>query len=75
MKHGVAAALGMSVLLGPGLAMAQDAGLTFAQVKSEYRQMSPVHIAKCDHDGNGVYTRTEMLCVSSIYQQFYLDGN
>ena len=30
--------------------------------------MSPVHIEKCDHDGDGIYTRTELLCVSGIYQ-------
>jgi hypothetical protein len=47
--------------------------LTLAQVERQYRRMAEVHILKCDRDGNETFTRTEMLCVSSIYQQMYLD--
>lgn len=54
--------------------VAQDTGLTQAQVQAKYPRMSPVHIKKCDRNGDGVYTRTEMLCVSSIYQQMYLNN-
>ena len=54
-------------------ALAQTSGLTLDQVERKYPRMSPVHIEKCDHDGNGIYTRTELLCVSGIYQQMYLD--
>jgi hypothetical protein len=65
------ALLFLSLPLAP--ALAQTAGLTLAQVERKYPRMSPVHIKKCDHDGNGIYTRIEMLCVSGIYQQMYLD--
>ena len=34
--------------------------------------MKAVHIEKCDRDGDGIYTRTEMLCVASIYQAMYI---
>jgi hypothetical protein len=52
-------------------AFAQE--LTLAQVERKYRGMAEVHILKCDYDGNRLFTRTEMLCVSGIYQQMYLD--
>jgi hypothetical protein len=54
-------------------AFAQAQGLTLEQVERKYPRMSYVHINKCDYDGNGIFTRTEMLCVSGIYQQMYLD--
>ena len=34
--------------------------------------MKAVHIQKCDRDGDGIYTQTEMLCVASIYQAMYI---
>ena len=55
------------------MALAQAAGLTLEQVEHKYPRMSPVHIRKCDYNGDGIYTRTELLCVSGIYQQMYLD--
>jgi hypothetical protein len=63
------------LLLAPlaGPLLAQEQGLTLAQVERKYRQMNEVHILKCDYDGNELFTRTEMLCVSGIYQQMYLD--
>lgn len=67
-----AAALVLAATLAPA-AFAQSEGLTLAQVEQKYRTMSPVHILKCDYDGNQIFTRTEMLCVSGIYQQMYLD--
>ncbi len=42
-------------------------------MKRKYRKMNEVHILKCDRDGDLTFTRTEMLCVSSIYQAMYLD--
>jgi hypothetical protein len=47
--------------------------LTLTQVERKYRGMAEVHILKCDHDGNELFTRTELLCVSGIYQAMYLD--
>jgi hypothetical protein len=65
------------LLLAPlaGPLLAQEQGLTLAQVERKYRQMNEVHILKCDYDGNQIFTRTEMLCVQSIYRSFYLDRN
>ena len=54
-------------------AVAQQATLSLAQIERKYRNMSPVHINKCDYDGDGQFTRTEQLCVAGIYQQMYLD--
>ena len=66
----------MALLLATPLApaFAQDGGgLTLAQVERKYTPMSPVHIEKCDRDGDEIYTRIEMLCVAGIYQAMYLD--
>ena len=57
------------------MALAQAAGLTLDQVEHKYPRMSPVHIRKCDYDGDGIYTRSELLCVSGIYQQMYLSDD
>ena len=54
-------------------AVAQSAGLSLAQVERKYPRMSTVHIEKCDRDRDGVYTRSEMLCVQGIYQAMYLE--
>jgi hypothetical protein len=56
----------------PAAAQAQ-AGYTLAQVESRYPRMKAVHIQKCDRNGDNVYTRSEMLCVQSIYQAMYID--
>jgi hypothetical protein len=53
-------------------ALAQQGTMTLDQIERKYRNMSPVHIEKCDFDGDGVFTRTEQLCVAGIYQQMYL---
>ena len=68
----LAAALVQS--LPPAPAAAQDGALTLAQVERKYRKMNVVHILKCDRNGDELFTRTEMLCVSSIYQVMYLDN-
>ena len=66
-------ALALMLVAAPALAFAQADGLTLQQVERKYPRMNVVHINKCDYDGNGVFTRTEMLCVSGIYQQMYID--
>ena len=71
------ASLPTAILLGalaaaPLAASAQQGGLTLRQVEAEYPRMKAVHIEKCDRNGDGIYTRTEMLCVASIYQAMYL---
>jgi hypothetical protein len=68
-------ALASLPLLAPLAAplLAQDRGVPLAQVERRYRGMAEVHILKCDRDGNEIFTRTEMFCVSGIYQQMYLD--
>ena len=60
-------------LVQPMAAVAQSAGLSLAQVERKYPRMSTVHIEKCDRDRDGVYTRTEMLCVQGIYQAMYIN--
>jgi hypothetical protein len=63
-------------ILGLALpAVAQQATLSLEQLERRYRNMSPVHIEKCDYDRDGVFTKTEQLCVASIYQVMYLDHN
>ena len=72
------AALLVAILLAlpaPPPATAQAAGFTLDEVQRKYRKMNDVHILKCDRDGDLIFTRTEMLCVSSIYQVMYLDRN
>lgn len=66
-----AAALALAAAALP--AAAQTTGLTLDQVEREYRQMSPVFIRKCDHDGNGLYDRAELQCVRGIYSVMYLE--
>jgi hypothetical protein len=68
----IAATLASLPLLAAPLP-AQDAGIPLAQVERQYRKMNEVHILKCDYDGDRLFTRTEMLCIQSIYRTFYLD--
>ena len=65
------AGLATALLAAAVPAFAQE--LTLAQVERKYRGMAEVHILKCDRNGNEMFTRTELLCVSGIYQQMYLD--
>lgn len=68
MKFAPAAAL--FLLAAP--ALAQTSGYTLEQVERRYHGMKDVHILKCDRNHDGVYNRTEMACVSAIYEQMYL---
>lgn len=54
-------------------AVAQQATLSLEQIERKYRRMSIVHIEKCDYDRDGQFTRTEQLCVASVYQAMYLE--
>lgn len=56
-------------------AVAQQSTLSLEQIERKYRQMSIVHIEKCDHDGDGQFSKTEQLCVAGIYQAMYMDGD
>ena len=75
-RRSLAAALLLALPLAQPFApaaFAQSGGVTLAQVEQKYPRMAPVHIQKCDRNGDGIYTRSELLCVSSIYQAMYLD--
>jgi hypothetical protein len=69
--HRLLLSLTMASLALP--ALAQQGTMTLDQIERKYRNMSPVHIEKCDYDGNDLFTRTEQFCVAGIYQQMYLD--
>jgi hypothetical protein len=72
----LATVLATGLLLQPLLpapAAAQDSGLTLAQVQRKYRDMNEVHILKCDRNGDELFNRTELLCVSGIYQSLKFD--
>jgi len=61
-------------LMQPAAAQTSNSGgLTLAQVQSRYYNMNAVHIKKCDYNGDGLYSRGEMNCVSGIYRAMYLD--
>ncbi|MFO1208376.1 MAG: hypothetical protein U1E40_04045 [Amaricoccus sp.] len=53
---------------------AQQAGYSLDQVEAMYPRMKAVHIQKCDRNGDGVYTKSEMLCVKSIYHAMYVEN-
>jgi hypothetical protein len=68
----------MALLLATPLAPAfaqSGGGLTLAQVERKYTNMSPVHIEKCDRNGDEIYTNAEMQCVAGIYRAMYLDND
>jgi hypothetical protein len=53
-------------------AAAQSGAVTLDQVERRYPRMSEVYIAKCDKNGDRLYTRAELGCVRGIYQAIYL---
>jgi hypothetical protein len=53
----------------------QGQSLTLAQVERKYRDMSPIHIEKCDRNGDELYTNAELQCVAGIYRAMYQDSN
>jgi hypothetical protein len=69
-----AAALAAAALAPPpGHAQGRDVALTLAQAQRRFPGMSPIHIAKCDGNRDGLYTRGELACVRSVYGVMYLD--
>ena len=66
-----AALLTWAVLAAADPAAAQ--GVTLDQVERQYPRMSVVHIVKCDRDGDGLFSRGELLCVRGIYSAMYLE--
>lgn len=48
-------------------AAAQSGGRTLQQVEQRFLGMSEIHIAKCDHNGDGLYDGAELACVNSLY--------
>jgi hypothetical protein len=74
MRHRtIAAGLLAALALAAPAADAQSTDtLTLAQVQRQYPRMNAVHIRKCDFNGDGLYNRSEMTCVTSIYQQMYV---
>ncbi len=72
-----AAAIFLSAL-APAPVSAQAAGgdpgaLTVQQVQQRFRRMSPIHILKCDYNGDNLIERKEYPCVQSIYQVMYVE--
>lgn len=64
------------VILATLVALPAAAGqevVSLAAIERQYPKMSPIHIEKCDRDHDGMFTRTEQLCVASIYRVMYLD--
>jgi hypothetical protein len=74
-------AIAAAVLLAvpaPAPVLAQAAGgdpdaLTVKQVQQRFRRMSPIHILKCDYNGDNLIEHKEFPCVQSIYQVMYVD--
>ena len=76
----LAAATATILLAAPAPApvLAQAAGsdptaLTVKQVQQRFRRMSPIHILKCDYNGDNLIERKEYPCVQSIYQVMYVE--
>jgi hypothetical protein len=68
----LAVATAACAALHPLPAIAQQGGtLTLEQVERRFPGMSPIHIEKCDHDDDGLYTQGELACVQSIYNVMY----
>ena len=65
-----------SLVLPPAAAVQAQSqgGYSLGQVESMYPRMKPVHIEKCDRNGDGLYTKSEMLCVQSIYHAMYIEN-
>ena len=70
--------VGIMIVTAPLLACAgpnatqSDVAVPFAQVEARYPRMSKVHIVKCDRNGDQLFSRIELNCVSGIYRAIYL---
>jgi hypothetical protein len=71
-RAGVAAIV---LALGSSAAAAgQGPPLTLQQVEQKYSRMNEAHIKKCDKNGDDLFDRGEMACVSSLYSALYLSN-
>jgi hypothetical protein len=68
-------ALGIAALTAASGALAQTpaGALSIEQVERRYNHMSPVHIRKCDYNGDGLIESREIPCVEGIYRSLYDD--
>ena len=60
-----------SALVVSTAAAAQGPAQTLQALKRKYPGMSEIHIQKCDKNGDGLYERGELDCVSSLYSAMY----
>ena len=60
-----------SALVFSTAAAGQGPAQTLESLKRKYPGMSEVHIKKCDKNGDGLYERGELDCVSSLYSAIY----
>lgn len=60
-----------SALVFSTAAVAQGPAQTLQALKRKYPGMSEVHIKKCDKNGDEIYERGELDCVSSLYRAIY----
>lgn len=67
----VGAAAMSAALFFATAAAGQGPPQTLQALKRKYPGMSEVHIKKCDKNGDEVYERGELDCVSSMYRAIY----
>jgi hypothetical protein len=60
-----------STLVFSTAAAGQGPQLTLQAVKQKFPGMSEIHIKKCDKNGDGLYERAELDCLSSLYRAIY----
>jgi hypothetical protein len=60
-----------SALVFSTAAAGQGPAQTLESLKRKYPGMSEIHIKKCDKNGDGLYERGELDCVSSMYRAIY----
>lgn len=46
---------------------ATDRPWSLQRIEARYPRLSPVHIAKCDRDGDGSFTRAERACIGGLH--------
>lgn len=69
--HRVGAVVMSSALVFSTAAAGQGPAQTLQALKRKYPGMSEVHIKKCDKNGDELYERGELDCVSSLYRAIY----
>ena len=61
----------LSALVFSTAAAGQGPPQTLQAMKRKHPGMSEVHIRKCDKNGDELYERGELDCVSSMYRAIY----